>query len=76
MLDQMTNKRVVIGLIIARIITGIIAMPATSSNGAATYTPIDNLFRLISTLLMVLILVIALHALGNMKKNKDDKDEN
>ncbi len=79
MLDRMTNKRVVIGLIIARIVTGIIAMPTTEGSGTSnqmtTYTQIDSVFRLISTILMVLIIIIALNALGNMSKNKNDNDE-
>lgn len=68
MLDRLTNLKTVIILIIARILTGLVSMPS----GDGAYSSIDSLFRIISTLLMVLILVIALHALGNYSKSKEE----
>lgn len=77
MLDKITNLKTFIVLVIMRTITGLIAMPTviTSNDGLRTdtiYTPIDSIFRLISTLLMVALIVIALNALGNYSKDKQD----
>ncbi len=73
MLDKYTTKNTIIVLIIARIVTGIISMP-TVTPGMTTYTQIDSIFRLISTLIMILIIVIALNALGNYSKHKHDQE--
>ncbi len=77
MLDKMTNLKTFIALAVLRTITGLIAMPTVirSDDGLTThtiYTQIDSIFRLISTLLMVALIVIALNALGNYSKDKQE----
>lgn len=73
MLDKLTNIKAFSILVILRILTAIIAMPTTLANGNEYYSRIDNIFRLISTLLMVLLLVIALNTLGKSKNDNDNK---
>lgn len=79
MLDKITNIKTVVILIILRVITGIISMPTIEGEGTSdiamtTYTQIDSIFRLISTLLMILIIIIALNALGNYSKHKTTQE--
>lgn len=70
MLDKLTNIKTVVILIVARLITGMISMPS-----GAQPSLIEIAFSILSTLLMILILVIALHALGNYSKRKGDEDK-
>lgn len=77
MLNKITNLKTFIVLVIMRTITGLIAMPTviTSNDGLRTdtiYTPIDSFFRLLSTLILVLLIIIALHALGKYSNQEQD----
>lgn len=77
MIDKITNIKAFVVLVILRTITGLIAMPTviTSNDGLRTdtiYTPIDSIFRLISTLLMITLIVVALNALGNYSKYSEE----